>query len=164
MNSTSNSTSFLAKEKQTLACILLLAHKQWFDKDVAEALQVSASTVMNVRKRFGAGGLDAALYDKPRPGAVRKLDGKQEALLVALACSQPDERETWTMQLLADKLVELNVVDEISDETVRRTLKKTRSSRGRRSSGALAGQPPTSYGVWKTCWISTPKPTILNGL
>jgi len=123
----------------TRARILLLAHKQWFDKDVAEALQVSASTVMNVRKRFGAGGLDAALYDKPRPGAVRKLDGKQEALLVALACSQPDERETWTMQLLADKLVELNVVDEISDETVRRTLKKTRSSRGRRSSGALAG-------------------------
>jgi transposase len=94
---------------------------------------------MNVRKRFGTGGLDAALYDKPRPGAVRKLDGKQEALLVALACSQPDERETWTMQLLADKLVELNVVDEISDETVRRTLKKTRSSHGRRSSGALAG-------------------------
>lgn len=123
----------------TRARILLLAHKQWFDKDVAEALQVSASTVMNVRKRFGAGGLDAALYDKPRPGAVRKLDGKQEALLVALACSQPDERETWTMQLLADKLVELNVVDEISDETIRRTLKKTRSSRGRRSSGALAG-------------------------
>lgn len=123
----------------TRARILLLADKQWFDKDVAEALQVSASTVMNVRKRFGAGGLDAALYDKPRPGAVRKLDGKQEALLVALACSQPDERETWTMQLLADKLVELNVVDEISDETVRRTLKKTRSSRGRRSSGALAG-------------------------
>jgi len=123
----------------TRARILLLAHKQWFDKDVAEALQVSASTVMNVRKRFGAGGLDAALYDKPRPGAVRKLDGKQEALLVALACSQPDERETWTMQLLADKLVELNVVDEISDETIRRTLKKTRSSRGRRSSGVLAG-------------------------
>ena len=75
----------------TRARILLLAHKQWFDKDVAEALQVSASTVMNVRKRFGAGGLDAALYDKPRPGAVRKLDGKQEALLVALACSQPDD-------------------------------------------------------------------------
>jgi transposase len=123
----------------TRARILLLAHKQWFDKDVAEALQVNPSTVMNVRKRFGTGGLDAALYDKPRPGAVRKLDGKQEALLVALACSQPDERETWTMQLLADKLVELNVVDEISDETVRRTLKKTRSSRGRRSSGALAG-------------------------
>lgn len=123
----------------TRARILLLAHKQWFDKDVAEALQVSASTVMNVRKRFSAGGLETALYDKPRPGAVRKLDGKQEALLVALACSQPDERESWTMQLLADKLVELNVVDEISDETVRRTLKKTRSSRGKRSSGALAG-------------------------
>ena len=79
---------------------------------------------MNIRERFGAEGLDAALDDKPRPGAVWKLDGKQEALLIALACSQSDKRESWTMQLLADKLVELKVVDEISDETVRRTLKK----------------------------------------
>jgi transposase len=123
----------------TRARILLLAHKDWFDKDVATALQVNPSTVMNVRKRFSTGGLDNALYDKPRPGAQRKLDGKQEALLVALACSDPEDRETWTMQLLADKLVELDVVAEISDETVRRTLKKTSSSRGRRSSGALAG-------------------------
>lgn len=122
----------------TRARILMLAHENWFDKDVASALQVSSSTVMNIRKRFGAGGLEAALYDKPRPGAVRKLDGKQEALLVALACSEPDERETWTMQLLADKLVELSVVDEISDETVRRTLKKTTLNRGESNSGASA--------------------------
>lgn len=122
----------------TRARVLLLAHEEWFDKDVAKALQVSPSTVMNIRKRFGAGGVEAALYDKSRPGATRKLDGKQEALLVALACSEPQNRETWTMQLLADKLVELKVVDEISDETVRRTLKKTRSSRGKRSSGASA--------------------------
>jgi putative transposase len=80
--------------------------------------------------------LEATLYDKPRLGSKPMLDGKQEALLVALACSQPDERESWTMQLLADKLVELKVVDAISDETVRRTLKKTTSNRGKRSSGA----------------------------
>lgn len=69
---------------------------------------------------------------------MRKLDSKQEALLVALACSQPEGRESWTMQLLADKLVELKVVEDISDETVRRLLKKTRSSHGRSNSGASA--------------------------
>ena len=122
----------------TRARVLLLAHDNWFDKDAASALQVSPSTVMNIRRRFGVGGLDAALYDKPRPGAVRKLDGKQEALLVALACSQPEARESWTMQLLADKLVELKVVDAISDETVRRMLKKTTSSLGRSNNGAPA--------------------------
>lgn len=118
----------------TRARILLLAHDNCFDKDVAKALKVSASTVLSIRKRFVAEGLEA-LYDRPRPGGVPKLDGKQEALLVALACSQPEERESWTMQLLADKLVELRVVDSISDETVRRTLKKTTSSRGKRDSG-----------------------------
>ena len=122
----------------TRARVLLLAHDNWFDKDVAKALQVNDSTVLNIRRRFAVGGLEAALYDKPRPGAVPKLDGKQEALLVALACSQPDDRESWTMQLLADKLVELKVVEAISDETVRRTLKKTSLSRGRSSSGVSA--------------------------
>lgn len=122
----------------TRARILLLAHDNYFDKDTAEVLRVSASTVLSVRKRFVNEGLEAALYDRARPGAAPRLDGKQEALLVALACSQPDERESWTMQLLADKLVELKVVDAISDETVRRTLKKTTSSRGRRSNGVSA--------------------------
>lgn len=122
----------------TRARILLLAHDNCFDKDVAKVLKVSASTVLSIRKRFVAEGLDAALYDKPRPGGAPKLDGKQEALLVALACSQPEARESWTMQLLADKLVELKVVDEISDETVRRTLKKMRLNRGKSSSGASA--------------------------
>ena len=67
----------------------------------------------------------------PRPGGQRKLDGKQEAVLIALACSTPAEgRQCWTMQLLADRLVAVQVVEAISDETVRRTLKKTRSNRG----------------------------------
>lgn len=84
------------------------------------------------RRRYHEVGLPAALYEKARPGAKRRLDGKQEAVVIALACSDaPDGAEHWTMQLLANKLVELNVVESvISDETVRRTLKKVRSSRG----------------------------------
>jgi putative transposase len=117
---------------------LLLASKDKTDEAVAEALQLSKSSVYQLRRRFCEQGLEAALYDKPRPGAALKLDGKQEALLVALACSEPEQRETWTMQLLADKLVELGVVESISDETIRRRLKKTRSSRGKSSSGASA--------------------------
>jgi transposase len=75
--------------------------------------------------------LDYALTELPRPGAKPRLDGKQEAYLVALACSDaPDGRNNWTMQLLANKLVQLNVVEEISDETVRRVLKKMNSSLG----------------------------------
>lgn len=118
--------------------VLLLAAEDKEDKDVAAALHLNAQTVYQLRKRFASEGLEATLFDKPRLGSRPMLDGKQEALLVALACSQPDERENWTMQLLADKLVELNVVDAISDETVRRTLKKTISNPGKPNSGASA--------------------------
>lgn len=120
------------------AHVLLLAAEDAEDKVVAAALHLNAQTVYQLRKRFGEAGLEATLYDKPRPGAAPKLDGKQEALLVALACSQPEDCESWTMQLLADKLVELGVVETISDETVRRTLKKTTSSPGGSNSGASA--------------------------
>ncbi len=120
------------------AHVLLLAAEDKEDKDVAAALHLNAQTVYQLRKRFALEGLEATLFDKPRLGSKPMLDGKQEALLVALACSQPDERESWTMQLLADKLVELKVVDAISDETVRRTLKKTSLNRGKSSSGASA--------------------------
>lgn len=120
------------------AHVLLLATEDREDKEVAAALHLNAQTVYQLRKRFAQQGLEAALYDKPRPGGKPKLDGKQEALLIALACSKPDDRESWTMQLLADKMVELKVVDAISDETVRRTLKKTTSNRGKQSSGASA--------------------------
>ena len=99
-------------------------------------LPVCRATLYNWRKRLAEEGLEAALHDRPRPGARPKLDAKGEATLIALACSDPPEgRECWTMQLLADRLVELGVVEAISDETVRRTLKKTRLSPGRRSSG-----------------------------
>lgn len=104
----------------------------WDDFRIAEALECSGGTVARVRKQFVQGGLDAALYrKKPTGRQYRKLDGAQEARLIALACSAPPQgKARWTLKLLADRLVELEVVDAISDETVRRTLKKTPSSRG----------------------------------
>jgi transposase len=105
----------------------------WPDARIAEAVEVSSATVERVRQRFVEQGLEAALGRKKpdRPSRPRKLDGRAEARLIALACSAPPEgRREWTMQLLADKLVELEVVDAVCDETVRRALKKTRSSRG----------------------------------
>jgi transposase len=84
-----------------------------------------------VRQRFVEEGLESALNERPRPGQRRKLDGKQEAHLVAVACSQaPAGHARWTLQLLADKVVELEFADSISPETVRQVLKKTNSSRG----------------------------------
>jgi homeodomain-containing protein len=104
----------------------------WTDEEVIDALDTSASTVLRLRRRFIEQGFEAALDDTPSERVYeRRLDGAAEARLVALACSTPPEgRATWTLQLLADRLVELHVVDTISDETVRRALKKTSSSRG----------------------------------
>lgn len=117
---------------------LLQASEGAFDHQIAFALHVSRTTVQRTRERFCTPGLEAALYDLPRPGSEPKLDGKAEALLVALACTDPPEdRDRWSMQMLADKLVELTIVEQISDETVRRTLKKTRRGRGSVSSGAF---------------------------
>jgi transposase len=121
----------------THARILLKADEgpagpKWTDEAIAEALEVNRSTVERVRQRCVEEGFDAALRPRPsRQIRLRKLDGAQEAQLVALACSPaPDGRDRWTLHLLADKLVELEVVDTISYETVRQTLKKTRSSHG----------------------------------
>jgi len=105
----------------------------WADERIADALEVGRSTIARVRQRFVDQGLEAALVRKKpdRPSRPRTLDGRAEARLIAVACSAPpDGRREWTMQLLADKLVELRVVGAVSDETVRRCLKKTRSSRG----------------------------------
>jgi transposase len=109
----------------------------WTDEEIGEAFDVSVPTVHRLRQRLVEEGLEAALVRKPSTRRrLPKLDGKQEARLVALACSDPPTgRVRWTMQLLADKLVELKVVDSISDETVRVRLKKTNSSRGCIASG-----------------------------
>lgn len=119
------------------ANILLLSDEGKKDEEIAAIVRCSNSTVERTRKRFIQAGLDAGLKEKPRPGATPLLDARGEAHLVAVACSKaPEGRETWTMQLIADRLVELGIVESISGETVRRRLKKTNSSPGRRSSGA----------------------------
>jgi poly-gamma-glutamate capsule biosynthesis protein CapA/YwtB (metallophosphatase superfamily) len=104
----------------------------WEDVRITVALDTSISTVLRVRKAFVEQGLDAALYRKRSTRHYqRRLDGAGEAKLIALACSQaPEGRARWIMQLLADKLIELKIVDSISDDTVHRTLKKTTSSPG----------------------------------
>ena len=109
----------------------------WDDARIAEALDCGESTVYRVRQAFVERGLEAALFrKKPTGRQYRKLDGAQEAHLIALACGAPPEgRSRRTMRLLADRLVELEVVDAIGPECVRTTLKKTNSSRGCASNG-----------------------------
>jgi len=103
----------------------------WSDAAIVSALDVNASTVLRVRRQFAAEGL-APTLERKRPDRVyeRRLDGAQEAHLIAVACgAPPDGRGRWSLRLLADELVRLEVVEAISHETVRQTLKKTRSSR-----------------------------------
>ena len=107
------------------AMILLKADEGMTDPQIVTAINVSRPTVERIRKRFVEGGLEKALNEDPRPGQRRKLDGRGEAILIATACSQaPDGHDHWAMRILAGKLVELGVVDSISHETVRLTLKK----------------------------------------
>lgn len=127
----------VSARKLNRARILLLVDEGRAESDISQILGTSGNTVWRTKQRYNEGGLDWALNDEPRPGAPPKLNGKQEAFLVALACSDaPEGRETWTMQLLADKLVELDLVTSISDETVRTVLKKTTSSPGKSKPGA----------------------------
>jgi transposase len=117
--------------------ILLLADQGQTDDQIARATGAGRSTVERLRKRAAHEGVEAALAEKPRSGAPAKLDGKQEALLVALACSDaPEGQAKWTARLLANRAVEMEVVESISESTIRRLLKKTRSSRGRSDRGA----------------------------
>jgi transposase len=116
---------------RTRAHVLLRADADgpdgWTDERIAEALGINRMTVSRVRAQFAAEGLDATLHRKrPTGRQYRKLDGAQEARLIALACSKPPEGQArWTMKLLADRLVELQVVDGIDPSTIWRTLQKT---------------------------------------
>src|SRR3954447_18070320 len=136
----------------------------WPDQRIAEALEVGIATVERVRRRFVEEGLASAL--SPYRGGKRiyehKLDGAQEAHLIALACSAPPEgRARWTLRLLAQHMVELAYVDTLSHETVRQTLKKMRSSRTRGGCGASPRSPRRSSSTtWKMCWRSTIARTI----
>jgi hypothetical protein len=118
--------------KLTHALILLKADEGaegagWVDEKVAEAVETSQPTVARIRRQYFEKGLDAALNRRPPSREYhRKLDGEAETRLLALACSEPPKGEArWSLRLLADKMVELEVVDDLSYQTVRRTLKKT---------------------------------------
>ena len=131
-----------AAERVLRARVLLKADEgeqgpAWSDTAIADAFEISVAKVQRLRQRVIEEGLAATLVRHPSPQArPRKLDGAQEARLVTLACSAPPAGRTrWTLQLLADQLVTLAVVGTISDETVRRTLKKTCSSPGGSASG-----------------------------
>jgi hypothetical protein len=113
------------------ARILLKADEGWPDARIVDAVEISQPTISRVRKQFVEEGIEAALSRRTTRRVYRpKLDGAREARLIALACSKPPEgQKGWTLRLLADKAVELEIADSLSYQTVRRTLKKTRSSR-----------------------------------
>jgi len=121
------------------ARILLMADEGYSNKEIVEVIKVSRPTVNHIRKRYSQEGLDSAINEKPRSGAPPKIDGTIEAQVTLLACSKPPEgKSTWTLKLLADKIVELEVIESISTMTVQRILKKARPSLGRRLDGVLA--------------------------
>ena len=121
------------------ALALLKANEGQTDGRIAEALSISRRTVVRIRKRFCEEGLESALTERERAGQKRKLDDRVDAHLVAIACSDPpDGHMHWTLRLLAERMVELDHVDSIARETVRKALKKTNCARGRRRSGASA--------------------------
>ncbi len=120
------------------ARILLKTDEGWSAPRVARALDVAQGTVFNVKRRFAEGGLDGVLNDRPQANRYRKMDDRAEGRLIALACSPaPDGHDHWNLPLLADRMVELGLVESLSYETVRLHLKKTQSSRGGRNSGAF---------------------------
>ena len=119
------------------ARVLLLLDRSQDEKrtlaQVGEATMLSNVSVSHIKQRYFEGGLDRALYDQPRSGRpVTKMTGDVEAQLIALTCSEPPEgHDQWTLRLLADRLVQLEVVESISHVTVGETLKKTNSNRGK---------------------------------
>ena len=123
------------KIKRVLA--LLRTDQGLSDRLIAEGLAISPATVARARKRFCEEGLENALNERPRPGQKRRLDERAEAHLVAIACSDPPEGHThWTLKLLADKVVRMELAESVSPETVRQILKKRTEDPGRRKSGA----------------------------
>jgi transposase len=133
------STGVHAARSIKRALILLDSNRNRSDPWIAHQHGVSKATVYNIRRRYCTEGIEAVLTEKPRPGAPKKLDGRGEARFTALACSDPPPgRQRWTVRLLADKLVELKLVESISPMTVGTLLKKTRSNPGRSGNGASA--------------------------
>jgi transposase len=127
------------------AHILLKAAGDWTDGAIAQAFDVSAKTVQRIRERFVREGLEAALMERERPGQPIKVTSTQEAMLVALACSQPPSgHRRWTVRLLASEAVERQIVSKLLPETMRQILKKTNSSHGKSKVGAALPSHPNS--------------------
>ena len=106
--------------------ILLMADRGNTDTQIIETLNTARNTVRTVRYRYVHDGLEAAIKEQPRPGAPNKFTGRDKAKITAIACSKPpDGRKRWTLRLIADTMVELDIVDDISHQTVKRVLKKT---------------------------------------
>jgi len=132
------------------AYVLLKADRScgWTNADIASAYEVSTKKVEQLKKRFVEAGFDAALSRKPVTNVhCRKITGEEEAHLIALCCSQaPEGHARWTLRMLADKMVELDIIESISDETVRRTLKKMNFNPGKRKNGVFRQRkmPPLS--------------------
>jgi transposase len=147
-----------AARKLRRANILLMANLGRTDREMASLLETSVATVERTRQRFVAGGLEFALNEQARSGRQPKVDDKLEAILTSLAQSKPPQgRKRWTLQLLANRLVELKVIETISDETVRRLLKKTNSSPGCARNGAFRRPLALNLsGAWKIFWICMP--------
>ena len=119
------------------AHMLLKATQGLSDEQIAQAVDTSRATVLRTRKRFVEEGLEA-LNERPRSGQPNKLDGRQQAHIIAVACSDPPQGHAhWTLRLLAAKVVQLDFAESISPEIVRKMLKKTNSNPGRKSSGAF---------------------------
>lgn len=116
------------------AKVLLMANERKQNKEIVEHTGMTEQSVINIKKRFCAEGLQ--LKEKPRPGQKPKIDKRAEQYLIATACSPaPEGRDVWTMQMLADKLVEMKLVDSISDEAVRLRLKKVNLNPGSKNNG-----------------------------
>lgn len=125
--------------------VLLRADDGQGDPEIARNVGISKVTAYNIRRRFATKGLQAALNEQPRSGAPRKLTGQDKANVVLLACTEaPEGRQRWTHRLLADKLVELEMVPSISYKSVERILKKTNSNPGNASNGASEPSPADS--------------------
>lgn len=130
---------------QTRARVLLKADDGLSDAEIVEALGVGIATVHRIRQRCVEEGFEGALIERKRPGVPPKFTSKQHAHVMALACSDPPAgRSRWTLRLLADRVVALGLVEACSHETIRRALKKTPSSRGKRARGASRRSGPRS--------------------
>ncbi len=135
----------------TRARILCKLAKGNTAQETSEALDVTLTTVRKIHKRFTQGGLQAALAERPRPGAKPKLDASQAAMVTAIACSQaPDGHDHWTLRLLGCKIVELGFATSYSHEGVRQLLKKTNSSRGKNRNGVSPKSMKSSWPAWRT--------------